>query len=215
VNNPRLSRIDETSIGDHYHLSSEDECYFFYEYTSGAGYSGGTGNNLISNLKKSPSRRGKPEYVYKDKAINQCASLFSNAIEERWAASAVFVPVPPSKAKDHADYDDRMVQICSRIRLGGPVDVRELVVQSVSMDAAHASGVRPSIADLLQVYRIDETLCDPLPQRIAIVDDVLTAGVHYKAMKSILSGRFPNAQIIGLFVARVARPQFDVSLDFL
>jgi len=40
-----------------------------------------------------------------------------------------------------------------------------------------------------------------LPQ-IGILDDVLTAGTHFRAMQTVLSDRFPGVPIIGLFVAR-------------
>jgi predicted amidophosphoribosyltransferase len=41
-----------------------------------------------------------------------------------------------------------------------------------------------------------------LPSSVAIVDDVLTTGAHFKAMKRILMERFPEARIVGLFLAR-------------
>lgn len=209
VNSPRLSQIDETTIRDHYHLVDGDPCFFFHEYTAGGGYAGGSGNQLIVNLKKSPSRRNRPaEYAYKERAIAHCAALFSNALVAEWASEATFVPVPPSKARDHPEYDDRMLQVCRGIRAGQkPVDVKELVFQTVTMDASHQSQQRHRISDLLDVYRLDEALCAPPPKAIAVVDDVLTAGTHFKAMQTILSGRFPGVPIVGLFVARVARPQ--------
>jgi hypothetical protein len=36
------------------------------------------------------------------------------------------------------------------------------------------------------------------------LDDVLTTGAHFRAAKRVLHARFPQAQIIGLFVARRA-----------
>ena len=35
-----------------------------------------------------------------------------------------------------------------------------------------------------------------------VVDDVLTAGTHFRAAKSILGARFSDTRIIGLFIAR-------------
>src|SRR3546814_4655332 len=46
------------------------------------------------------------------------------------------------------------------------------------------------------------SIASPAPQAIGIVDDVLTAGTHYRAMHNVLAARFPNVPIIGLFVAR-------------
>lgn len=80
--------------------------------------------------------------------------------------------------------------------------MRELVVQTASLEAAHESDVRPRVQDLLDVYEIDEAVATPAPARIRIVDDVLTAGTHYRAMHTILSDRFPGVPIVGFFIAR-------------
>jgi predicted amidophosphoribosyltransferase len=37
---------------------------------------------------------------------------------------------------------------------------------------------------------------------IGIFDDVLTTGAHFKSVQSLLRDQFPQAQIIGLFIAR-------------
>jgi predicted amidophosphoribosyltransferase len=55
---------------------------------------------------------------------------------------------------------------------------------------------------LYQNYEIDESLIEPIPSRIAVVDDVLTTGAHFRTMKRILQETFPEAQVIGLFLAR-------------
>ena len=58
--------------------------------------------------------------------------------------------------------------------------------------------------------RLDERLAEPAPDTIFIVDDVLTTGCHYKAVKQVLQRRFPDATIRGLFVARrVPKSAFD------
>jgi hypothetical protein len=41
---------------------------------------------------------------------------------------------------------------------------------------------------------------------IGIVDDVLTVGNHFRAMSNRLAERFPDASIVGIFVARRAIP---------
>jgi len=83
-------------------------------------------------------------------------------------------------------------------------DVRNLVIQNVTMVANHAreAGDRATVEELLTAYSIDESLANPEPGIIGIVDDMLTAGTHYRAMQIVLSNRFPKATIIGLFVAR-------------
>ena len=51
-------------------------------------------------------------------------------------------------------------------------------------------------------YPIDEALTKPVPHFIAVVDDILTTGAHFRASKSVLSARFPAAVVVGLFIAR-------------
>ncbi len=199
----RLRRIDASNIADHARLDADDECYFVHEYTSGQSFGFGDANDLISNLKKPMDRRGRPEFKWKTRAINRSAELLRITLNAKWLETGTLVPVPPSKAKGDPLYDDRLLQICRGI--GPNVDVREIVQQAETIRAAHESeGNRPSVAELVRNYRIDEACCDiPRPVRsIAIVDDVLTAGTHYRAMHQVLSRRFPAVPVIGLFVAR-------------
>jgi len=199
---PRFRKLDEQSRGDHSHLCPEDDCYFLYEYTSQQNYSFSATNSLISNLKKKPSQAHVRGYGYKARAIRQCASELSSAINPRWLKGATLVPVPPSKAHSHPDYDDRVVAICRSIRAGQAMgDVRELVIQRISMPAAH-EGARPTVSDLLDVYEIDEVFANPAPTRIGVVDDVLTVGAHFVAMKTILQRRFRGVPVVGFFIAR-------------
>lgn len=45
---------------------------------------------------------------------------------------------------------------------------------------------------------------------IALVDDVLTTGAHFKAAKGLLTDEFPRATVWGIFVARVVHPVEDM-----
>ncbi|OYQ36802.1 hypothetical protein CHU95_03255 [Niveispirillum lacus] len=199
----RLREIDESNRDDHSRLTADDVCYFLFEYTSRKGYSFSTTNQLISNLKKKPSGAGRPGYQYKAHAIRECAAYLTEALNPKWLAKATLVPVPCSKAKDHPDFDDRVERICRSIGPSRP-DVRALIVQTESTDASHevGDGDRTTVEELLEIYRIDEALADPPPSVIAIVDDVLTVGTHYRAMHTKLSERFPGVRIVGVFIAR-------------
>jgi hypothetical protein len=135
---PRLLKIDDQSRPDHSRLTSDDECFYFYEYTSGKNYTYSETNSLISNLKK---KRGAPGYAHKLVAIETVAQALAGAINRAWLDGATLVPVPPSKAKGDAQHDDRMVRICDRIARPA---VRELVIQGNSLPTAHESQQRPS-----------------------------------------------------------------------
>jgi|TARA_R110000796_G_scaffold221415_1_gene337543 hypothetical protein len=200
----RLTKIDESLRALHYHLTEDDSCYFLYDYTSRQGFSYSATNQLISNIKKSPLTKGTPQWRYKMRDIRRCSADLARALPEGVVEQLTFVPIPPSKAREHAEYDDRMRQVCDGIAAGA--DVRELVYQMASTRASHENDERVTVEELLEVYAIDEALCDPAPSAIAIIDDVITAGTHFRAMADTLRAKFPEAQIIGLFIARRVYP---------
>ena len=65
--------------------------------------------------------------------------------------------------------------------------MRPLIVQNNSTIAAHeaAPGERVTVEELLALYSVDETLTAKPVHSIGIVDDVLTAGTHYRAMHTV------------------------------
>lgn len=208
----KLTRIDATNIADHTKLVVEDEAYFWREYTSGRNYAFGPGNDLISNLKKKPSSSSQGELRHKRRVIGECSAFFRHAINPEWLDKATFVPVPGSKAVGHPDFDDRMVEIFRGIRASPPIDVRKMILQTASTNAAHEVGLvghRPTVDELLENYTFDQTTLKPEPRWIGIVDDVLTAGVHYRAVHTMLAKQFPKARIVGFFVARRVFPPDD------
>jgi hypothetical protein len=108
---PRLRKIDEQSRPDHARLLPDDDCVYLYEYTSRKNYAFSATNSLIINLKK---KLGAPGYQYKVRDIGLAAQSFAEAINSAWLYGATLVPVPPSKAKSDAGYDDRMLKSVAR-----------------------------------------------------------------------------------------------------
>ncbi len=198
----RLTKVDELMRCDHAHLSNEDECYFLGEYTARRGYAYSSTNNLISNFKKPMDRLGLPEWPYKQNAIEQAGNALAEAIGEDELGRMTFVPIPPSKAKGDPLYDDRLMQMLKAIPASRKLDIREIVVQKMSTDPVHQSESRPTPEQIEAIYEIDRKLLIPEPPLIAIVDDILTTGAHFRASKSMLSSYFPATKVIGLFVAR-------------
>jgi hypothetical protein len=212
VSSPRFQYIDATNIVDHTRLLQTDRVIFLREYTAQKGFSFSDTNNLISNLKK---KKGDGGFRYKALAIDQCATEIFNGLIPDWLRTACLVPIPPSKCKTDEAFDDRVLRICNGIAAKAPfsVDVREIITQKDSLRAAHESSDRPSVEELMANYEINETLCAKPPSVIGIVDDVLTVGNHFRAMSNKLSARCPNAEIVGIFVARRAIPH-DNFVDF-
>ena len=82
------------------------------------------------------------------------------------------------------------------------LDVRELIKQSESTQADHESSLRQSTDDLIGNYYVDPELVYPEPEEIALFDDLLTTGKHFKAAQSKLREQYPSVKIRGIFVAR-------------
>jgi len=80
--------------------------------------------------------------------------------------------------------------------------VVRLVVQISTIDPSHHSASRPRPSDLRANYHIDNNCCEPAPTTIGILDDVLTAGAHFRAIKDMFSERFPGVPVVGVFYAR-------------
>lgn len=206
----RVLKIDALALRDHYYLDEHDICYYAGEYTAGAGHAYSQTNQLILNFKKSLDKQGTPQWPYKERAIQQAAQIIRTAIKPD--APITFVPVPPSKRKEDPLYDDRLLRMLQVVCVGRKQDVRELVLQEHSIEAAHLTAARPTPDELIANYRLDKNLMAPAPQTLWIIDDVLTTGCHFKAVKHVLADHFPDTPIVGLFLAR--RVPRSVELDF-
>jgi hypothetical protein len=207
----RLQRIDALIRAQHAYLRPDDECFFLREYTARAGFAHGETNNLILNLKKSVDRRGKPEWAYKEQAIERAGQELRHAWDAVLRGNLdrfTIVPMPPSLARSNPLYDERMRHIVDVMTRGLASDVRELVVQTVDLPPAHRAGAtqrRPRPDEIYAAYAVDESVAAPPPQNILVIDDVLTAGAHFTAIQRRLRDRFPAVgKILGGFYARRA-----------
>ncbi|HVT60101.1 MAG TPA: hypothetical protein VHR45_17100 [Thermoanaerobaculia bacterium] len=203
-----LTRLDRLHLDSYRYLTEDDECYFLREYSAGQGFwrtGPGSTNDLILDLKKRPERRFRPEWRWKERAIEQFAGELAAALDRAWLATATLVPIPPSAVKGSWRHDDRvlsilrqMVALCEL----QPGDVRELVIQTADTRASSRSRRRLRPAEIAGVYALDESLCEPPPRALGLFDDVLTSGAHFRAAKDLLARRFPGCRVTGFFLAR-------------
>lgn len=202
----RFTRIDELFRGSYSYLREADECYFLGEYTPGREYGFGETNNLISNLKKETDRRGRPEWHWKQRAIETAGAWLAEAFAEDrpWLSAATIVPIPPSSARGDPLYDDRLVQVLRHLEhlAGVTLDLRELICQAQTTRSSSRSDRRLTPSEIREVYRIDEELAEPAPSQVALFDDLLTSGAHFRAAKGILTERFSGIRVSGIFLAR-------------
>lgn len=193
-----MTQVDALIRRDHSFLEESDNCYFLGEFRSKEYKNPGT--DLIGNFKKGPEATGYPA-KYRNDAIRQIGETLARTKYQ----GRLFVPVPPSEAPDDPLIDHRLRLALEAAREFKPdFAFAELVYQAHATRKSHVDdGLgRVSVEELLDVYRLNESLIDAPPQSIVILDDVLTTGRHYRAMRTYLGRHFPSAAYIGLFVCR-------------
>lgn len=206
----RLLQIDETTVGEHFSLAAADKCYYIWEYAARQPFNFSPTNQLVKNLKIKPTEivASPPRLKYKQEAIAHCANALRTLIPQAWVEnSATIVPLPGSKANGHPDFDDRLPLILRNAFSGYDADIRPLLIQTESTLADHENAIRLSHAELRTVTHIDADCAarGAIRPVIAVLDDVLNSGKHFKVAQDLLSERFPHATIIGIFIARCVR----------
>jgi len=201
-----MLRIDETTVAEHFSLAASDFCFYVWEYTAGRRYDFSPTNQMIRNLKIKPTEivtSPRRDY-YKQQAINHSAVALRGFIQRTWVEQmGTFVPMPTSKIPGDADYDDRLLKLLQTAFAGLNADIRPLLEQTASTAADHESDERLTYAQLRQITRVNELqAATPPRENIAVVDDVLNSGKHFKVAQELLSERFPGVPVIGIFVAR-------------
>lgn len=213
----RLTCIDETNRADHPFLETNDRCYFLGEYFARKGYQGGGTNQLIFNYKLKPSiaANNSGRRIWKERAVAEIAAGLRKVIDQQNAEHITWVPIPPSKAVGHEEYDDRLLRTLDSAFRGYDADVRMLLLQTESSKADHETGDRLTPEALYALLDVDRAVMSARPVRDVIVlfDDVLTTGKHFKCCERRLREVVPaNVPIIGVFVARRILP--DPAEDF-
>jgi predicted amidophosphoribosyltransferase len=203
-----IQRIDDLNRPQHSHLREDDSCFYFHEYIPTGGLAPqyyGAASQLIINFKIKPSENHRLHH--KNDALNKCVKEFREALLPRLDvlgySSISFVPVPPSKTKGDALYDDRVLRLARKVAEGTSIQVAELIVQSESYIPSHlasgSGGPRMQPSDLRRLY----TLSGEVPRsNVFLFDDVITAGSHFRACKDLLLESHPNIRVFGVFIAR-------------
>ena len=76
-------------------------------------------------------------------------------------------------------------------------------MQTRSVEPTHRRAARLRASDIEELYRIDEGLTAPgAGVVVVVVDDLLTSGAHFRAAQRVLSRRFTDIDVVGLFLAR-------------
>lgn len=198
---PNLRQITDIERPDHYFLEDGDNCSYFGEYTARRGYEFSRANDIIINFKKPVSRRGRGEYRHKESAINGVAASLRAILTPAALTQYCMVPIPPSKRRDHPEYDDRMTQVCTKISASIPFC--NLLETAANRVPAHESVERPGPDALYEGLAVHDDLLPMIHgKNIILLDDVLCTGASFKACKRKIIELSPAANVYGFFIAR-------------
>lgn len=197
-----LKKIDQTLLHEHSALGPQDECYYLLDYSAGKGFAHNASNNLISDLKKSPDRKGQYDWLYKLEAITEAAYLLNHALPDLIDYSTTTIcPIPTSTTHHSPLYDDRLFEAL-RYACPPEADIQEMIVCTRDHAPVHKSeGSRLSVEVLMEAFRLNP--CEPR-NTIVLFDDVITSGNHFVACKRLIRDSHPGKRILGVFLARRA-----------
>jgi len=203
----RFLELAKEDVNEHSYLDIDDRIYYLEEYISGNGFAG-KGNNLIINLKKTVDRKGTDEWKHKEQAIIDVALQIAKEMNNPNVAKrrVYWIPIPPSKIKTDPLFDDRTYRI---LTLATAVSttykhfVTDVLYQNSSRASFSSSTDKRNVTDLVSNYIMNDIPnYDPEKDLIVIFDDMLTTGCHFKAVEEVVLNKYPNAVVMGVFVAR-------------
>jgi len=211
-------KIDAVELSHRPWLCPDDECYYYMRYPHLADMGelpswSSPVRSRVYDLKKTPTQlQSDPRLaVHKRQAIDQFShdlSVFLRVSASQLSdASFALVPVPPSKSRSDPDYDDRLIQVCSRsCELNeniGAVSIDCLHTIS-SRSAGHFAATRPDPRAIKSNTLLDSGVLQSY-ETIILIDDLLTKGASFAACKQLIRDEYPNMRVIGLFWALAQR----------
>lgn len=183
------------------HLVGDHEVHFAREFMIGGGYSASETNQLIFNFKKPGSKRNTAEWHYRERAIEQFANELRPLLDGH---ECCLVAIPESRSKASPDYTNRFEDLFERLSPLLPSATFEWPIRvRAEQLAAHAGG--PRDPDLLARNYEWVGFANPPKTFVVVVDDVLTSGGHYQAVRSVLRTHGYGGPLVGVFWARSVR----------
>lgn len=201
---PRWSKIDEIEIGGYPHLEPCDLCFYYLERSHGT-WEKSEANRMVSNFQKDIEQyHDRPEVMrYKYDAIEFFADRVCEIIAKKQRlCPLVVVPMITSKPKKHRWHDDRLTRTAHAIASKRPGEV--VVCDVLDVDESFLKAKRGGKRDPREIssHIISAAPDHPQARVVFLIDDVITTGGHFAACKKAVQPLFPEAQIVGIFLAR-------------
>jgi|24_taG_2_1085349.scaffolds.fasta_scaffold10524_1 hypothetical protein len=203
----KFLELAKEDMHEHSYLDIDDNIYYIEEYVSGNGFAG-KGNNLIINLKKSVDKKGTDQWKHKEKAIIDVALLIAKEMDNPNASKRkiYWLPIPPSRIKTDPLFDDRTYRILTlaiAVTTSHKHFVTDVLYQNSNRESFSSITARRDVDELVSNYSMNDIPnYDPEKDLIVIFDDMLTTGCHFKAVEKLVLDKYPDAVVMGIFVAR-------------
>lgn len=210
-----MGEISWTLIGcvndfGHRELTEDDTCFFLYEREVLKRDERGQASHAyrtIANFKISPTalKSNPARRKYKAQAIDTIVDdLYGFLAGVDPTHRILLVPAVTSKSSDDPDFDDRLIQVCSRVAARIPnMDSIELLTIDHTVGAAHLRKGPRRVDDLAAHIQVDDTQSIHLYRSILIFDDVISSGAHFKACRKAMESVYGRTlPVYGLFWAR-------------
>jgi len=175
---------------------SKVRCYYARIRVPG-GYGQSKANQLISNLKKSVSKKGTGEWYYKEQAVKQFAVELNGLLNSNLIDELAICFLPSSKRVDDPEYDPRWImleqelkRLNPRYRFEAPIEVQE------SQEAYHVGSASRNPQNIMMNYKWVGFKGEP-PKYLIFVDDVLTTGGHLRAAEIMVTQNCPEIEDFG------------------
>lgn len=199
-------RFDRTSQEGCLFLDKDDIC-FYYMRKPYVPPSHSKASQLIYNIKIKPNEMTEAQRRagWKDIAIRQCAEDMARFIKANMnlcpPSNTLLVPIPPSAPRNHIEYDDRMTRVCSLISSKLGYHTADCFESIRHLGSTHERTMKRDVDLIISNTAFHSEMITPNIRYIFLVDDQLTKGTHFKAMKRIITSKF-NIQVFGLFWAK-------------
>lgn len=203
----RWSKVDKIEIGFRSYLRPDDKCFYYLE-RSRENWSAGAANSLVSNFQKDLVRfRDRPDVMsYKEEAIEFFARKITLLVGHRMRQFPIaLVPAVTSKPKCHPSYDSRLLLTARAVERMLPQDTAVCDVLDLTQELPKAKVGGPRDPEGIERFITVDDRVFPLADTVFLIDDVLVTGGHFAACRNAIAPVFPNAEVVGIFLAKEER----------
>lgn len=203
-------KFDGTVYSYPTYVDPSEDCRFARDYIPGKGYAGGQTNDLVLNFKQDISKKNTNSWQYRNWAVGVFADELASAFK---STSQIFVTnVPTSKPRGSSSYDFRFEDMFKVLKTKRPnLNIFFPLDVATAQTPSHHGGTRTPAT--LQSNLVLTSFPNVHPERIVLVDDVVTSGSHFRACVDFLRAKGFQGEIIGLFWARTIFPSGSSAAD--